>query len=76
MEKVQSGMRLGLLFLDLPYGNGDGLHIVRWLRRLRPGLPIGMAGHPGVGDEELAFERTPSNSEGTVRIAAALQKTG
>ena len=47
MEKVQSGMRLGLLLLDLPYGNGDGLHIVRWLRRLRPGLPIVMTGHPG-----------------------------
>jgi DNA-binding NtrC family response regulator len=47
MDKVQSGMRLGLVLLDLPYGNGDGLHIVRWLRRLRPGLPIVMIGHPG-----------------------------
>jgi DNA-binding NtrC family response regulator len=47
MDKVQSGMRLGLVLLDLPYGNGDSLHIVRWLRRLRPGLPIVMFGHPG-----------------------------
>lgn len=47
MDKVQSGMRLGLVLLDLPYGNGDGLHIVRWLRRLRPGLPIVVIGHPG-----------------------------
>lgn len=47
MEKVQSEMRLGLLLLDLPYGNGDGLHIVRWMRRLHPGLPIVMIGHPG-----------------------------
>ena len=47
MEKIQSGMRFCLLMLDLPYGNGDGLHIVRWLRRLQPGLPIVMIGHPG-----------------------------
>jgi len=47
MDKVQSGVRLGLVLLDLPYANGDGLHIVRWLRRLRPGLPIAMIGHPG-----------------------------
>jgi DNA-binding NtrC family response regulator len=47
MDKVQSGARLGLVLLDLPHGNGDGLHIVRWLRRLRPGLPIAMIGHPG-----------------------------
>jgi len=47
MDKVQSGLRLSLVLLDLPYGNGDGLHIVRWLRRLRPGMPIVMIGHPG-----------------------------
>jgi two-component system, NtrC family, response regulator AtoC len=47
MDKVQSGVRLGLVLLDLPYANADGLHIVRWLRRLRPGLPIAMIGHPG-----------------------------
>ena len=47
MERVQSGLRLGLVMLDLPYGNGDGMHILRWLRRMRPGLPIVMLGHPG-----------------------------
>src|SRR5208337_535964 len=29
-----------LLLLDLPRGEADGLHILRWLRRLRPTLPI------------------------------------
>ena len=53
MEKVQSGMRLGLLLLDLPYGNGDGLHIVRWLRRLRPGLPIVMTGRRGPAKDRV-----------------------
>ena len=40
MERVQSGVTPDLLLLDLPQGDGDGLHILRWLRRLRPSLPI------------------------------------
>jgi two-component system, NtrC family, response regulator AtoC len=46
MERVQSGARPDLLLLDLPQGDADGLHILRWLRRLRPGLPIILIGHP------------------------------
>jgi DNA-binding NtrC family response regulator len=40
MERVQSGTAPHLLMLDLPRGDGDGLHLVPWLRRLRPELPI------------------------------------
>src|SRR5580704_8700105 len=40
MERVQSGITTDLLILDLPRGDGDGLHFLRWLRRLRPELPI------------------------------------
>src|SRR5215469_3152048 len=40
MERVQSGVRLHLLLLDVPLGDTDGLHLLRWLRRLRPELPI------------------------------------
>ena len=40
MERVQSGATPDLLLLDLPRGDTDGLHILRWLRRLRPQLPI------------------------------------
>jgi CheY-like chemotaxis protein len=40
MEKVQSGELPDLLVLDLPQGDGDGPHMLRWLRRLRPELPI------------------------------------
>ena len=29
-----------LLLLDLPRGDSDTLHILRWLRRLRPDLPV------------------------------------
>jgi two-component system response regulator AtoC len=47
MELVQSGVTPDLLLLDLPQGDVDGLHILRWLRRLRPALPIILIGHPG-----------------------------
>ena len=40
MERVQSGVTPDLLFLDLPRGDTDGLQVLRWLRRLRPELPI------------------------------------
>jgi two-component system, NtrC family, response regulator AtoC len=40
MERVQSGVTPDLLILDLPRAEVDGLHFLRWLRRLRPELPI------------------------------------
>ena len=40
MERVQSGVTPDLLVLDLPKADGDGLHFLRWLRRLRPELSI------------------------------------
>jgi DNA-binding NtrC family response regulator len=40
MDRVQAGVRLDLLLLDLPQGDAEGAHILRWLRRLRPALPI------------------------------------
>src|SRR5271157_1362807 len=40
MERIQSGVTPDLLLLDLPRGDTDGFHILRWLRRLRPELPI------------------------------------
>lgn len=47
MDKVQSGTSLDLILLDLLHEDGDGSHILRWLRRLRPALPIILIGHPG-----------------------------
>lgn len=44
IERVQSGVTPDLLFLDLPPEDADGLHILRWLRRLRPALPIVLIG--------------------------------
>ena len=40
MERVQFGAVPDLLLLDVPRGEGDGLQLLPWLRRLRPELPI------------------------------------
>ena len=45
IDKAQSGLTLDLLLLDSPQGSADGLHSLRWLRRLRPALPIILIGH-------------------------------
>jgi two-component system NtrC family response regulator len=47
MDKVQTEIALDLLVLDLPKGNGDGLQILRALRRMRPALPVVLVGYPG-----------------------------
>ena len=46
MERVQSDGSPHMLLLDLPLGDGDSLHILRWLRRLRPELPVFVLCHP------------------------------
>ena len=46
MERVQSDVAPHLLVLDLPRGDGDTLHILRWLRRLRPDLPVVVVCYP------------------------------
>jgi len=40
IERVQSGLTPHVFVLDLPRGDKDCLHILRWLRRLRPDLPV------------------------------------
>jgi two-component system response regulator AtoC len=40
MERVQSDLTPQLLLLDIPRGDADSLHLLRWLRRLRPALAI------------------------------------
>lgn len=56
MERVQSGLTPNLLLLDLPRDDGESLHVLRWLRRLRPELPIIVTcfpNHAGRKDEAL-----------------------
>jgi len=56
MERVQSGAASHLLVLDLPRGDADSLHFLRWLRRLRPDLPVLLLCHSG--DAAIGKEAT------------------
>ncbi len=40
LERVQSGERPSLVLLDLGRQDADSLHTLRWLRRIRPEMPI------------------------------------
>ncbi len=40
LERIQSGWIPNLLLLDLPANQADGMHLLRWLRRIHPELPI------------------------------------
>jgi len=53
LERIQAGAVPNLMLLELPRGDGDSLHVLRWLRRLRPELPIILLSHP----EDVAREK-------------------
>lgn len=53
LERIQSGSVPDLLLLDLPRGDADSLHVLRWLRRIRPELPIILLSHA----EDISRER-------------------
>ncbi|MGA7592007.1 MAG: sigma-54 dependent transcriptional regulator [Candidatus Sulfotelmatobacter sp.] len=57
MERVQSGAAPHLLLLDVPRGDGDGLHLLPWLRRLRPDLPIVVVCDPEEADRQKEATR-------------------
>ena len=40
LERVKIGPGPDLILLDLADGDSDGLHTLRWLRRVRPDLPV------------------------------------
>ena len=45
LERVQSSARPDMVLLDLGRQDGDGLHTLRWLRRVRPELPVLVFAH-------------------------------
>lgn len=53
LEQVQSGNTPHLLLLDWPRGNTDNLHALRWLRRVRPDLPIILLSHADDAGEQV-----------------------
>jgi two-component system, NtrC family, response regulator AtoC len=60
MERLQSEAMPRLLLLDVQRGESDGLHFLRWVRRLHSELPVVILCHPGEGaqaKEELRMCR-------------------
>jgi DNA-binding NtrC family response regulator len=45
LERIQSETAPDLVLLDLARGDADGMHTLRWLRRVRPDLPIVLLSH-------------------------------
>ncbi len=45
LERVQSEDAPELVLLDLVQSDADGLHTLRWLRRIRPDLPVVVLSH-------------------------------
>jgi two-component system, NtrC family, response regulator AtoC len=45
MERLQAGAAADLLLLEGSGNDGEGLHVLRWLHRLRPHLPIILISH-------------------------------
>jgi two-component system, NtrC family, response regulator AtoC len=64
MDRVQSERSPDILLLDLPRGDEDSLHNLRWLRRLRPDLPVFVICHPE--DESGQQEAARLGAEGVV----------
>jgi len=54
LERVQAGNGPDLVLLDLARGDADGLHTLRWLRRVRPEVPIMLLSHSE--DEQQKLE--------------------
>lgn len=45
IDKVQTGAALDMLLIDVPKGHADGVEGMRWLRRVRPDLPVMLIDH-------------------------------
>jgi two-component system, NtrC family, response regulator AtoC len=60
LDRVQAGPGPDLVLIDLIAGDGDGLHTLRWLRRVRPDLPVLM----------LASADEPEQKAEAIRLGA------
>ena len=53
LERVHSGTGPDLVLLDLAQGDADGLHTLRWLRRVRPDIPIILLSYPDDAEQRV-----------------------
>jgi two-component system response regulator AtoC len=57
LERVQSGSGPQLVLLDLAKGDADGLYTLRWLRRVRPDLPVVLLSHSDDAQQQVEAMR-------------------
>ena len=57
LERVRSGAGLDLVVFDLAQDETEGLHPLRWLRRIRPDLPVLVLADSGDSDQKLEVLR-------------------
>jgi len=53
LERMQSEVAPDLVVLDLAREDSDGLHTLRWLRRVRPDIPVLVISHPDDSSKKL-----------------------
>jgi two-component system, NtrC family, response regulator AtoC len=61
LERIQSGTIPNLLLLETPRGDGDSMHVLRWIRRLRPDLRVIVLSEPGDAMREKEALRLGAN---------------
>lgn len=61
MERVQSGIAPHLLLLDIRPGNDEGLHLLLWMRRLHPDLPVAVLCEPNDKGRQRKATRIGAN---------------
>ncbi|MFZ0306129.1 MAG: sigma-54 dependent transcriptional regulator [Terracidiphilus sp.] len=61
MEKLQTELAVDVLLIDLPSSDTDGVRCLRWLRQLRPELPILLIDRDQQADVKLHSIQVDSN---------------
>src|SRR5207253_63963 len=57
LERVQAGTALDAIILDLAQDESDGLHTLRWLRRVRPDMHVLLLSHSGNAEQKMEAMR-------------------
>src|SRR5437879_13699705 len=57
LERVQAGTAPDVIILDVAQDEGDGLHTLRWLRRVRPDTRVLLLSTYGNAEDEMEAMR-------------------
>ena len=57
LERVEAGTAPGAIILDMGQDEGEGLHTLRWLRRVRPDMHVLLLSHSGNAEQKMEAMR-------------------